>query len=86
MLFRFACNKQLRQAVTQFAFISLRLSDWALAYYRAHRARGHDHWEAVRALAAKWLKIIFVMWRDRVPYDEERHLATIARHMLRQAA
>lgn len=86
VLFRFACNKHLRQAITQFAFISLRLSDWARAYYRAQRARGHPHWQALRALAAKWLKIIFVMWRDHRPYDEQRHLASIARHMLRQAA
>jgi hypothetical protein len=86
VLFRFACNKHLRHAVTQFAFISLRLSEWARAYYRQQRARGHKHWHALRALAAKWLKIIFVMWHDRVPYDEERHLATIARQMFRQIA
>jgi transposase len=86
VLFRFACNRHLRHAVTQFAFISLRLSEWARAYYRQQRARGHKHWHALRALAAKWLKIIFVMWHDRVPYDEERHLATIARQMFRQIA
>lgn len=86
VFFRFACNKRLRHAVCQFAFISLRLSDWARAYYRRQRARGHKHWAAIRALAAKWLKIIFIMWRDGVPYDEERHLATMARQMLRQAA
>jgi transposase len=86
VLFRFACNKHLRHAVTQFAFISLRLSEWARAYYRQQRARGHKHWHALRALAAKWLKIIFIIWRDRVMYDEERHLATIARQMFRQIA
>lgn len=84
--FRFACNKVLRHAVSQFAFISLRLSGWAKAYYRDQRARGHAHWHAVRALAAKWLKIIFVLWRDHVPYDEQRHLATMARQMLKVPA
>jgi len=40
----------------------------------------------VRALAAKWLKIIFAMWRRQVPYDETYHLATMARQHLRQPA
>jgi len=30
------------------------------------------------------LKIIFVMWHRQVPYDEQYHLATMARQQLRQ--
>jgi hypothetical protein len=37
-------------------------------------------------IGAKWLKIIFVMWRDHKPYDENYHLANIARQKMRQAA
>ncbi len=66
------------------AFLSLRQSEWAQAYYSAYRARGHEHHEALRALGAKWLKIIFVMWTRQVPYDETYHLATMARQHLRQ--
>lgn len=84
--FRYACNKRLRAAVHQFAFCSLQHSEWARAYYTRHRDRGHAHHHALRALAAKWLKIIFVLWRDHVPYDENYHLAMMARHQLRQAA
>ena len=40
----------------------------------------------LRALGAKWLKIIFVMWRDHKPYDENYHLANITRQKMRQAA
>jgi hypothetical protein len=40
----------------------------------------------LRALGAKWLKIIFVMWRDHKPYDEQFHLANIALQKMRQAA
>ena len=36
------------------------------------------------ALGAKWLKIIFVMWRDYKPYDENYHLANMARQRMRQ--
>jgi transposase len=84
--FRFSCNKQLRYAVYWFAFISINRSEWAKAFYRDQRARGHSHPQALRALGAKWLKIIFVMWRDHKPYDETHHLANIARQKMRQAA
>lgn len=84
--FRFACNRHLRAAAHALAFLSLRQSEWARRYYKQYRARGHRHHETVRALAAKWLKIIFVMWRHHLPYDEQYHLATMARQHLRQAA
>src|SRR5713226_8362727 len=56
----------------------------ARAYYDQQRARGHAHRHALRALGAKWLKIIFVMWQRQVPYDEQYHLATMTRQQLRQ--
>jgi transposase len=64
--FRFACDKSLRYLVSQVAFLSLGSSDWARAYYDQQRGRGHSHHQALRALAAKWLKIIFVMWQRQV--------------------
>jgi transposase len=86
VVFRFACNKQLRHAMYWFAFNSTKRSEWANKYYRDHRSKGHSHHRALRALGAKWLKIIFVMWRDHKPYDENYHLANIARQRMRQAA
>jgi len=82
--FRFACDKALRHVLDQAAFLSMRSSEWARPYYDAQRARGHAHREALRALGAKWLKIIFVLWERQVPYDESYHLATMARQQLRQ--
>jgi hypothetical protein len=82
--FRFACDKALRYVVDQVAFLSLRSSEWARAYYDEQRAGGHDHHQALRALGAKWLKIIFVMWERQAPYDEQYHLATMTRQQLRQ--
>jgi hypothetical protein len=84
--FRFACNTHLRDAVHQFARQSLTTSEWARAYYDRCRQRGHRHHHALRALAAKWLKIIFVLWSRQVAYDETHHLATMARQHLRQTA
>ena len=84
--FRFACNTHLRYAAHTLAFVSLTRCEWAKAYYEQYRARRHSHHEALRALAAKWLKIIFVMWARQVPYDEKHHLASIQQQHLRQAA
>jgi transposase len=84
--FRFACNKHLRYAMYWFAFGSLKHCEWARLYYRGQKEKGHTHPEALRALGAKWLKIIFVMWRDHEPYSENFHLANITRQKMRQAA
>jgi hypothetical protein len=82
--FRFACDTSMRYVVDQVAFLSLRASEWGRAYYDQQRARGHSHRQALRALGAKWLKIIFVMWQRQVPYDQQYHLATMTRQQLRQ--
>ena len=37
-------------------------------------ARGHSRSRALRALANRWLAIIFRLWKDRVAYDERVHL------------
>jgi hypothetical protein len=41
--------------------------------------RGKTYPTAVRALAFKWQRIMFVCWRDRVPYDETIHLKSLKR-------
>lgn len=82
--FRFACDKQLRYAVDQLAWMSLQRCEWARAYYDEQRGRGHRHRRALRALGAKWLKIIFAMWQRQVAYNEEHHLAMMARQALRR--
>jgi transposase len=86
VLFRYACNKLMRYASYWFSFLSLNRCEWANKYYRDQRAKGHSHPQALRALGAKWLKILFVMWRDHKPYDENYHLANIARQTIRQQA
>ena len=33
----------------------------------------------MRALAFKWIRIVFRCWQDRAAYDETRYLATLAK-------
>jgi transposase len=86
IFFRHGCDHLLRYALTQYAFISLGHCEWAKAYYKQQRARGHRHPRALRALGAKWAKIFVAMWQRQMPYDENYHLANIARQQLRRAA
>lgn len=76
---RYACPKFLRQTFHEFAGHSLLQSQWAKAYYQQHRAGGQGHHTAIRALAFKWIRILFRCWQDRVPYDESRYLAALQR-------
>jgi hypothetical protein len=43
------------------------------------RERGKGHHAAFRALAFKWIRILFRCWKDRVPYDEDRYLRALRR-------
>jgi transposase len=71
---RRACSKFLRQTFHEFAACSRKASVWARAYYDMLRAKGHRHQSAIRALAYKWLRILFRCWQTRTPYDEARYL------------
>ncbi len=73
--FRWACDKQLRDAVTDFAGDSRHASPWAADLYQRARARGHDHPHAVRILARAWLFIIWHCWQDHAAYDPAQHHA-----------
>lgn len=77
--FRFACNKFYRNIFHQLAFCSLKESQWAKEYYRRKRREGKDHHHALRCLADLWVKVAYAMWRNREPYDENKHLASMAR-------
>jgi transposase len=73
--FRWSCDKQLRDAVTDFAGDSRHANPWAADLYNRARARGHDHPHAVRILARAWLFVIWHCWQEGVAYDPDRHHA-----------
>ena len=75
--FRFVCPKFLRQTFQEFAAHSIPSSPWARQYYLQQRSKGMRHHAAVRALAFKWIRILFRCWKDRTPYDEARYLQAL---------
>jgi transposase len=70
ILRRWAASKFLRQTFHEFAQHSLPRSAWAKAYYDLQRQRGKKHHAAVRALAFKWIRILFRCWKQHLCYDE----------------
>ena len=77
---RWACPKFLRQTFHEWAWLSTRKSGWARAFYDQQRERNKSHHGAVRALAFKWLRILFRCWKDCVPYDEARYVLALQKH------
>jgi transposase len=71
--FRWGADKQLRDALCDFAGDSRHAHPWAAALYQRARARGHDHPHAVRILARAWVDIIWACWTSHTPYDPDRH-------------
>lgn len=76
---RLACPKFLRQTFHEFAAASRQKSLWARAYYEQQRQRGVSHHAAVRALAYKWIRILYRCWKDCAPYDEQVYLKSLKR-------
>jgi transposase len=77
---RWMCNKVLRGTVHLWADLSRPCCAWAEAYYQQKRAKGMSHATALRCLGQRWLKILWKMWQDRLPYDEALHMLNQVRH------
>jgi transposase len=73
--FRWSCDKQLRDAVTDFAADTRLVNAWAADLYDRARDRGHDHPHAVRILARAWLHVIWHCWQNGIGYDPAQHRA-----------
>ena len=76
---RLRCPKFVRQTFVEWAALSIPYSFWAEAYYRQQRNKGASHQAALRALAFKWIRILYRCWQTRTPYDEATYLNALKR-------
>lgn len=76
---RYSCTKFLRQTFVEWAGQSVRYSFWAKAYYRQQEAKGKPHNTIIRALAFKWIRILFKCWKTKTAYDESTYLEALKR-------
>src|SRR6185295_15740384 len=75
---RWACPKFVLQTFHEFADQARKFSAWSKLYYQQQRSRGNDHHAAVRALAYKWIRIMFRCWKDRRTYDDAIYTKSLA--------
>jgi transposase len=78
VVWRWACNKRLRAALTCFADNSRHESPWAADVYKRARQRGCNHAHAARIFARAWVRILRRAWSDRTFYDIAKHPAACA--------
>jgi transposase len=76
---RWARPHFIHQSFFEYAGQSVLHCDWAKLFIKEQRARGKTYSTAVRALAFKWQRIMFVCWRNRLPYDETTYLQSLKR-------
>jgi transposase len=74
---RWQCPTCLRQTFVEWTAESIRHSFWARMYYQQQREKGKSHQAAIRALAFKWIRVLFRCWQHRTPYDESVYLTAL---------
>jgi len=78
VVFRNACDHELRQIVTQWSRASMSQCGWAAEYFAQVLSRGHSENEGYRYLGNRWMKILWKLWQTHQVYDEAYHLQQIA--------
>lgn len=76
---RRACPKYLRQTFHEFVECARRFCPWSKARYKMLRDRGMKHHAAIRKIARSWIRILFRVWKTRVPFDCDRYIANLKR-------
>jgi len=71
---RWHAPRFLRQTFVEWAGQTVVYSAWAKQYYQHMKAKGKSHHVILRALAFKWIRILWKCWQTRTPYDETRYL------------
>ena len=69
---RYACPRFLRQTFIELASSTVLYCDWAKEFFDQRRAREWKANRIYRALAFKWIRILWRMWKERQPYDPAR--------------
>jgi transposase len=75
--FRQACPKFDRQSFHEFARLSTVTCQWAKNYVEYYTGKGKKYQTVIRALAFKWIRILFRCWKDRTPYDDDKYMETL---------
>ena len=70
-------DTDLHCAAHEFADRARQYCPWSRARYRMLRDRGMKHHAALRKIARSWIRILFRVWKTRVPFDCDRYIAKL---------
>ena len=68
----------IRQSFVEWAGQTVLWSQWAAAYYQYYKDKKPHH-AILRALAFKWIRVLWRCWQDRTHYDEALYLQQLRR-------
>ncbi len=74
---RWSSSKFIKQTFHEYAGLSIAKCAWAKAYYEEQIAKGKSAQMAKRALAFKWIRIIFRLWQARISYDDSHYVTRL---------
>lgn len=69
----------LRQSFVEWAGQSVRQCAWAKVFYLQRKQLGKDHSSILRALAFRWIRVIYRCWVERTAYDDARYVAALTK-------
>jgi transposase len=69
----------LRQTFVEWAGQTVRYCPWAKAYYNNMLKKGKKHAAILRALAFKWVRVLWTCWKNGKAYNEKLYLEQLIR-------
>lgn len=69
----------LRKTFVEWSGQTVLFSTWAHAYYFHQKRHGKSRNAILRALAFKWIRILWRCWQNNEPYDEQRYIESLKR-------
>jgi len=72
---RWARSKFLHQTFVEYARTSVLFCPWAREFFRSRTEKGWSKFRIYRALAFKWIRVLWRCWKDNAQYDEAKYLA-----------
>ena len=74
---RLRCDIHTRQTFVEWVKEAYKNSVWSAAFVKRRLAAGQHFNAILRALAYKWIRILWRCWRDGVVYDESKYLQAL---------
>ena len=84
--FRWARPLFLHQTFVEYARSSIKFSAWARAFYQERADKGWNSFRIYRALAFKWVRILWRCWKNNEAYNEAKYIQALQKRGIKTYA